>query len=202
MVKTIVSLVMSGIKRAASEISKGKTLEETVFEYINKNQEREYGKGVGMPCDHLNKNIEHSEKPCGSGSEGRFVTLMRAMPSLIESKDTWEGKIVFLLKPHNAYTRVALCNTSELMEAENMITTVTDAMQKPLNDSYSQSELVEAENTIKSVTDEMYTRLYEMHPPSGRRIFVGIPVEDYKRDYEELLAAAKSIRIARNRASN
>ena len=192
MVKTIVSLVMSGIKRAASEISKGKTLEETVFEYINKNQEREYGKGVGMPCDHLNKNIEHSEKPCGSGSEGRFVTLMRAMPSLIESKHTWKGKIVFLLKNQQ----------SELMEAENMITTVTDAMQKPLNDSYSQSELVEAENTIKSVTDEMYTRLYEMHPPSGRRIFVGIRVEDYKRDYEELLAAAKSIRIARNRASN
>ena len=159
---------MSGTKRAASEISKEKTLEETVFEYIDKFQEHENGKGVGITCDHLNKNIQHSEKPCGTGSEKRFVTIMRAMPSLIESKHTWQGQIVFLIQ-------------SEQSEDE----------------SHPQCELMEAENMLTTVTDEMETRLNEMHPPTARRIFVSIRLEEYKRIHQDLLAATKFIRIAR-----
>ena len=97
----------------------GQTLEEAVYEYIESFQVWENGKGLGMSCDDLNKNIAHPEKPHGKGSEKEFVALMREMPSLIESEQKWKGKIVFQLNE----------TQSELVQAKKLLTTATHDMQ-------------------------------------------------------------------------
>jgi len=166
---------MSGSKRAASEISGVETLEETVFAYINEFQEHFNGKGVGMTCDHLNKNIEHPDKPRGAGSQTRFLKLMRDMPSLIESDDKWEGQTVILVN-----------NSGKLNTVK--------AQRKDY-----ESELDEAENLITAVTNEMQNRLNTFHSSTVR---VSVVREEYARSLEELLAANELIRIARKGASS
>ena len=104
------------MKRKAIEISQEQTLEEAVYDYIKRWQGWENGEGVGISCDHLNKNIVHLEKPRGKGSEQDFVALMRGMPSLKESQQLWKGKIVFQInETHN-----------ELVEAKKLINNATD----------------------------------------------------------------------------
>ena len=174
-VRITVSLEMNGTKRDASEITGGKTLEEAVFEYIDKFQERNNGKGVGMTCDHLNKNIEHPDKPKGSGSQARFKKLMREMPSLIESKDKWEGQTVFLVS-----------SSSKLKNVK--------AQRKDCK-----SELEEAENLITAVTNEMQNRLNTFHSSTVR---VSVVREEYARSLEELLAAKELIRFTREGVSS
>ena len=166
---------MSGVKRAASETTGVKSLEETVFAYIDQFQERDNGKGVGMTCDHLNKNIEHPDKPRGSGSLARSVKLLRDMPSLIESEKKWEGQTVFLVN-----------NSSKLKNVK--------AQRKDF-----ESELEKAENLITAVTDEMHNRLKIFHPSTYR---VSVVREEYARSLKELLAAKELIKFRRKGASS
>ena len=147
---------MSGFKRARSENSEGKTLEETVFEYIDQFQERENGEGVGITCDHLNRNIVHPDKPTGSGSEARFVALMRDMPTLIEGEQKWKGKTVFLL------------NDQQCLADEQ------------------QSELLQAQKLLTAVTDDMLKRVNELHPLAAR---VSIRRKEFEGVLEDLLTA-------------
>ena len=104
------------MKRGASSISQGQTLEEAVFQYIQTWQEWENGEGVGISCDDLNNNIPHLDKPHGKNAEKSFVALMRAMPTLIESERRWEGKIVFKINE----------TQSDLTEAMKLLGTATD----------------------------------------------------------------------------
>ena len=166
---------MSGVKRAASEIPGVKSLEETIFAYIVKFQERVNGKGVGMTCDHLNKNIEHPDKPRGSGSQARLVKLMRDMPSLVESEDKWEGQTVFLV--------------NSLSKLKNV-----KAQRKDYD-----SELEEAENLITAVTNDMQNRLNTFHSSTVR---VSVVREEYARSLEDLLAAKEFIKFTRKGASS
>ena len=74
-----------------------RTLEETVYDYIERFQMWENGQGVGVSCDDLNKNIVHPHKQTGRRSEAKFLVVLRNMPSLIESEQKWNGKAVFQL---------------------------------------------------------------------------------------------------------
>ena len=109
-------------KRTYEEMNQGQTLEETVYEYIDRWQQWENGEGVGVPCDDLNCNIKHPDKPTGRGSETRFLVLLRDMPSLIESKQTWKEKAVFQLNGQQ----------SPLQQARNILAYVIHDMQDRL----------------------------------------------------------------------
>ena len=61
-------------------------------------QDTKDGEGMGITCAHLNLNIEHPEKPKGKKSERLFTEMLRRMPSIVESKELWQGKAVFKLK--------------------------------------------------------------------------------------------------------
>ena len=111
------------MKRSANEMSPGQTLEDAVYEYIERWQEVEDGVGVGIACGDLNRNIVHPEKPRGKGSEAQFVTVLRQMPSLIESEEKWNGKVVFQLKSRQP----------EIVEAKKLLTAVIRDLDRRLN---------------------------------------------------------------------
>ena len=86
------------MKRTYEQMNQRQTLEKVVYQYIDRYQQWENGKGVGVSCGDLNCNIKHPDKPKGTGSEKKFVVLLRGMRSLIESKKKWHHKAVFQLK--------------------------------------------------------------------------------------------------------
>ena len=121
------------MKRTYEEMNQGQTLEETVYEYIDRYQEWENGKGVGVSCDDLNCNIKHPDKPKGTGSEKKFVVLLRGMRSLIESKQKWKQKAVFQLKEQQQ---------SALRQAKNIVVDVFNEMHDRLEElHYSASRV-------------------------------------------------------------
>ena len=134
----------------------GRTLEETVFEYIEQFQEWENGEGVGFTCDHLHRNIEHREKPTGPGSEARFVTLMRGMASLVESEHEWNGKVVFMIREQ----------ASEHMEDEN-------------SEAYEHMEdEISEETTLEQTVFDYIDRFQAREDGAG----VGISCDDLNRN--------------------
>ena len=121
------------MKRTYEQMNQGQTLEEVVYQYIARYQQWENGKGVGVSCDDLNCNIMHPEKPTGTGSEKRFLVLLRDMRSLIESKQKWKQKAVFQLKEQQQ---------SALRQAKNIVVDVFNEMHDRLEElHYSASRV-------------------------------------------------------------
>ena len=87
------------MKRGSDEVSAGKTLEESVFTYIQLGQSIEDGEGVGITISDLNRNIEHPDKP---SSERRFAERIRGMFSIVESDELWQGQVVFGIRKQNS----------------------------------------------------------------------------------------------------
>jgi len=164
------------MKRSYDAISECRSLEDTVYEYIEHFQEFINGKGVGISCDDLNRNILHPEKPTGIGSEKRFVAMMREMPSLIESEQKWNGKIVFQLNHHVA----------ESVQAKELV-----------------AELVQAKELVTTTILNMNRRLQPVHPWKKSASLSTVSREDFEHFLEDLIAANELLGIAlKNISSN
>ena len=191
---------LPAMKRKANEISscsknsQEQTLEEAIYEYIERNQEWEDGKGVGISCDHLNNNITHAEKPHGKGSEKKLIALMHEMPSLIQSETKWNGKIVIQLNETQPELDESQHQFDETQSDLNERQPERDETQAELDETQLEYGIVEAKKLLTTATHDGWSHLHDGWS------HVNISREQYMRMLEDIMAANDFLTIAEEAA--
>ena len=155
-----------GMANEVPKVVTGMSLEESIYDYIQKWQLVQHGEGVGMTLSDLNRNINHPQKPIGHKSAKKLREKILDMSSLVEDDKKWHGEVVIKIRKQRGYS--------------------SPSRRTDFSPSGNCDEI------LKAVIISLQQRRNDCDPQAAR---ISFQRTDYERLVEDLMAAREALRL-------